>query len=358
MRGCDLSKNYLGEDLDLDVMMDHIFILIRFLSSMDDNAMATAEVDKLGHDVVNIKGEKSTIVRLKFAFIVYKFVVACLESLKEAGAITTFVFGKVKLLVESRKFELLLLSKHGFSLAIRLETKKSRLVILREELGEIANGSDNNINKLDSSKELEGQITQISIQLKSLAKEFDIMITSFGDMDRSSVKIISALALSSSLLAFITKNGLLAHLVQNLAERLLHMDHEARTNLHRLMEVSGHPKMCFGLQFRNQVFSIGCEARDVLTVCNHAVSGIACLISDRNRANNEASIFEVVKDGLQLLFKILAKLMYAPFRTPKYYFRLSHHRAAIDIFAAAILVVAAPPSQSTNKVRALLKLLQ
>lgn len=531
----------VGEYPDLGViLMDHIFILIKFLSSMDDNAMAIVEVDKLGHDVVDIKGEKSTIIRLKLAFIVYKFVVACLESLKEAGAITTLVFDKMKLLVESvcecnlfdcymhtvyslllhcrviwgldlngsnesschyrhsgtplhnyliereldtfefakkmlsennnwpaykvgmysacqgawflatfifqqlisqvhsdschcwlksllqfadseRKLELLLLSKQGFSLAIWLEMKKSPLVILSTDLGEIANGSDNDINKLDFSKELEGayncicssketldiasksgqgfyfqrwflslrakllravmdvlkaletipyiwehvdhsghdnkslmaecwlslqQITEISLRLKSLAKEFDVIITSFGDMDRSSVKIISALALSSSLLAFITsfvvlfipnlshtspscglenpENVLLAQLVQNLAERLLHMDPETGTNLCRLMEVSGQPKMCFHLQSINQVFNIGCEGRDVVAVCKYTISGVACLIGDQKRANNEDTILEVIKDGLQLLFKILAKWMHVPFRTPKYYFRLRY----------------------------------
>lgn len=516
------------EHPDLGVtVLDHIFILIKFLSIMDDNVMATIQADKLGHDVVEIKEKRGTATRLKLVYIVYRFVVTYLESLKEAGAITTVVFDKVKLLVENicecnlfdcytrtiyslllhsqviwgpnvngssessslfsnsgtsldnflvehelititlakkmltennkwpaykvgiysacqgawfmatfifqqlvmqvrsdscrcwlksllqfadseRKFELLISSMQGLSLAIWSESKISPL----------ANGSDGNINKPDSSKEFEGvynsicssketlevastsgqefyfqrwflslrakllravtdvlkalgttkfvrehvgnnghhdkslmvefgvslrQTTQISLQLKSLAKEFDLVTTSFGDMDSSSSKIISALALSSSLLAFVTsfalfipnlpetfttyglenpENGLLAHLVQNLAERLWHMDHETSTNLCQLMETSGQLKNYFHLQSRNQVYNNGCEARDVRTVCNYAVSGVVCLISDRNKANNEDSIFQVIKDGLQLLFKTLTMWMHIPFRTPKYYFQL------------------------------------
>lgn len=528
----------VGEHPDLGVMMmDHVFTLIRCLSNVDDNAVAIAQADELGHDVLDIKGEKGTISRLKLIFIVYKFVVVCLESLKEAGAITTIVFDKVKLLVESvcecnlfdcythtlyslllhcpviwglnmnestesschyehsgmslhnfliehevitfefgkkmlsennkwhaykvgiysacqgawfmaalifqqlitevhsdscycwlksllqfadseRKLELLLLTKQGFSLEIWLEMQKSPLVIRSNGLDEITNGGDKNIDMPDFYKKLEEtynsicfsketldtasgqefyfqrwflslrakllgavmdvlkalgtipciwgciensgqddkslmfkcllslqQITQISLQLKSLAKEFDLMNTSFADMHSGSAKIISALALSSSLLAFITgislfipnlsetfttcglenpEKGLLAHLVQNLAERLLLMDHETSTNLCQLMEFSGQSKMCFHLQLRNKVFSLGCEARDVFTICYHAISRVACLIRDRTRANNKETILEIVKDSLQLLFKILAKWMHVPFRTPNYYFRLRY----------------------------------
>ena len=46
------------------------------------------------------------------------------------------------------------------------------------------------------------KITQISLQLKRLAREFDLVTTSFIDMDKKSSKIISELAMSCSLLAF------------------------------------------------------------------------------------------------------------------------------------------------------------
>ncbi|KAH7518614.1 hypothetical protein FEM48_Zijuj09G0189900 [Ziziphus jujuba var. spinosa] len=518
----------VGEDPDLGVIvLDHIFILIRFLSIMDDNLMASTQADKLGHDVVEIKGKRGTVTRLKLVYIVYRFVVTYLESLKEAAAITTLVFDKVKLLVENicdcnlfdcythtiyslllhcrviwglnvngssgssslfsnlgasldsylvehelititfakklvtennkwpaykigiysacqgawfmatfifqqlitqvhsdschcwlksllqfadseRKFELLMLSKQDLSLATWLESKISPL----------ANGNEDNINKPDFRKEFEGvynsicssqetlevastasqefyfqrwflslrvkllqavtdvlktlgttrfvrecignnghhdeslmvefwvslqQITQISPQLNSLAKEFDLVTTSFCDMDRNSSKIISALALSCSLLAFIMsfalfipnlpetfticglenpENGLPAHLVQNLAKRLWHLDHEISTNLCQLVETSGQIKSCFHLQSRKQEYDNGCEARDVLAVCNYAVSGVVCLISDGNKSNDEETILQVIKDGLQLLFTTLTMWMQVPFRTPKHYFRL------------------------------------
>lgn len=187
------------------------------------------------------------------------------------------------------------------------------------------------------------EITRISLQLKSLAKEFDLVISSFIDMDSKSSKIISALALSSSLLAFITSFALFvpnlpetfrtwsfenfscssrAHLVQNLAGRLWHLDLETSSNLCELLEINEECGNCFHLQSRNQLYVGGAEARDILNICSYTVSGVCHLKSEAKKACNEEAMSRLIKNGLQLLSNTLLNWMQVSFRSPKYFFRL------------------------------------
>ncbi|XP_021674136.2 uncharacterized protein LOC110660225 isoform X2 [Hevea brasiliensis] len=189
------------------------------------------------------------------------------------------------------------------------------------------------------------KITQTSFQLKSLAQEFDLIAMSFIGMDRRSSKIISALALSCSLLAFtigfslfISKlpdyeilapcdlqsstNYLQGMLIQNLASRLWLIDQEICSNLFLLLEVNGKSKNCFDLQPRNQILNSGGEVRDILNVCKYAVSGIVGLQNETRGVHNEEILFHIIKDGFQLVLKTITEWMHIPFRIPKYFFKL------------------------------------
>ncbi|EXB66979.1 hypothetical protein L484_004904 [Morus notabilis] len=186
------------------------------------------------------------------------------------------------------------------------------------------------------------KIAQLSMQLKRLAKEFDLFSASFIDIDSKSSKVISALALSSSLLAFITgfalfiptlpetlsglknsKTNLQAHLIQNLAGRLCHADHEISSKLCQLLDVSEHQRInCCHLQLGSQAFNLACEARDVLSLCSYAVSEVARLRSEADITHNEENTSRVIEDGIQLTLKILEKWTQIPLRTPKYFFQL------------------------------------
>lgn len=515
------------------IVLDQIFVFLRYLSSMNDK-VGTAQLDTLVHENADNKGERSTIVRLKLACKVYRFMVTCLENLKEASAITMLVFDKVKLLVEhvceckffdcythavyclllhssiiwghnmnkseeslsldrrsgilqhiysverelitiefarkilaenrnwlaykvgmysacqgvwststfifqqlimqvhsdsccrwlkslfqfaqsEAKVKVLLLTKQDSSLIDQSDKIRPYIVLLCNDLGEIGHDGNNNFyepdysklllsayNNLCSSREtLEAdvtsgqvfffqrwflslrakalqavvdvlktlgtiafvwencdnngqdeksyvdeclfsleQIAQVSLRLKRLTKEFDLFSTSFMDIDSKSSKIISGLALTSLLLAFITgfflfipnlpdtclknsSNSLRVHLIQNLAGRLWHIDHEISTKLYQIINANEHANIDYcNLQSRNQVFNFGCEARDVLNVCHYAVSDIACLRSEANGKLKEENTYQLIKIVLQILLKNLMKWMQIPFRTPKYFFRI------------------------------------
>ncbi|PQQ10291.1 uncharacterized protein Pyn_17593 [Prunus yedoensis var. nudiflora] len=265
---------------DLHVLvLDQMSVLVKSLLYMDDNLVATIETDAFVHHSVDLRGEKSRIVRSKLLFKVYRFLVTFLENLTEAGAIST--------------------------------------------------------------------------ELKRLAREFDLVTTSFIDMDNKSSKIISELAMSCSLLAFCTgfalyipsltkpisnsgmgilERDLDAMLVQNLVGRLGNTNHETSRNLGLLLEPGRNPMDCFHMQSRTHACKIGSKARDILSVCNYAVSGIAGLKRKANRVHNEEGLSQLPKDGLKVMYDILKKWMQIPFRTPTYFFKFRPCRGS-ELFA-------------------------
>ncbi|KAM1281804.1 hypothetical protein ACFX13_022791 [Malus domestica] len=182
--------------------------------------------------------------------------------------------------------------------------------------------------------------TQISVQLKRLSQEFDLVTKSFIDMDRKSSGIISELALSCSLLAFCTgfslyipsliesvsifglgttENNLDSTLIQNLIGRLGASNHETSANLCLLLNPGGKPIDCFHLQSRIQACKVGSVVKDILSVCSSVVLGIFGLKSKANGVHNVEGLSQATKDGLQLLYSILMKWMQIPFQTPKYF---------------------------------------
>lgn len=523
------------EHLDLAVtVLDQIFVLVRCLSNMKDSVMSTAKLDSLVHENTNTDGGKSTVIRRKLACEVYSFLVAYLEYLSEAGAITMLIFEKVKLLVEhiwecklfdsytrsifslllhssliwgkisqescrlngklgillhnysiehelitlefakkvmeenkywpaykagmysacqgawfictfifqqlitkvrsdscgcwikslfqfalsESKIMLLHLTTQDSSFTDRSKTIKLSLKLLCNDPEEMDHDGTNALcepncnkvlrsayNSICSAKEtleadvISGQafrfqrwflslqakalravvdvletlesiqclwgngscnglvgksfmvecvlslekLAQMSMQLTMLAKEFDLFNVSFMDIDSKSSKVISALALSSSLLAFIagfalfipnqretfscdlknTHNKLCAHLIQILAGRLCHIDHEISSKFIQLLDVSEYVTIsCSHLQFGSQAFNIACEGRDVLGLCSYAVSELARLRSEAYTMDNEEeNTARVIKDGLQLTLKILTKWTQIPLWIPKYFFQ-------------------------------------
>ncbi|KAL9453093.1 hypothetical protein AB3S75_008815 [Citrus x aurantiifolia] len=196
---------------------------------------------------------------------------------------------------------------------------------------------------VDSIKFLQ-QITQISFQLKRLSQEFDLIATSFIGIDSKSSNIIKAVALSCSLLAFSTGFAFYirslpayqnlirglgssqkcshAMLIQNLVGRLWNLDRELTSNLAMLAEVIGWSKNCFHLQSKNQILDSSCEVKNIVDVCNYAVSGIVCWQNEAKMVQDDKILSEVITNGSQLLLNIILKLMYIPFRVPKFFFKV------------------------------------
>ncbi|WCJ41949.1 ARM repeat superfamily protein [Euphorbia peplus] len=184
------------------------------------------------------------------------------------------------------------------------------------------------VKSLDSLR----RISEMSIQFKSMANEFDLIAMSFIGMDTRSSKIISALALSCSLLAFTTafarldSNSLESSetiiCVENLVERLCCVDQETCSNVRFLLKAGTHSKCCCHLQSRNQILNSGCEIRDILDICRHAVSAVVALQNEAKAVHDEAILSRIANDGLQLVLKTVSKWMLIPFRIPKYFFRM------------------------------------
>lgn len=188
------------------------------------------------------------------------------------------------------------------------------------------------------------QITQISFQLKRLSQEFDLIATSFIGIDSKSSNIIKAVALSCSLLAVsagfafyipslpayqnltcgLGSSHKCSHamLIQNLVGRMWNPDCEMTSNLAMLSEVIGGSKNCFHLQSKNQILDGSCEVKNIVDVCNYAVSGIVCWQNEAKNVQDDKILSEVITNGSQLLLNIILKLMYIPFRVPKFFFKV------------------------------------
>ncbi|KAM7270756.1 hypothetical protein ACFE04_029970 [Oxalis oulophora] len=203
------------------------------------------------------------------------------------------------------------------------------------------------VNLLDtglfSHKSL-GHITQISLRLKRLSQEYDMIAKYYLCIDDKSAKLISGLALACSVLALCSgfgcflpdltdhktlrpctlksqNNCLGPMLIQNLAGRLLQIDQDSFKNLSLLLERSRKQTHRFN-QVVNQILAVGSEARDILSICNYAVPTILSLINEANEVQNEEFISKIMKDGLQFLSSIVMKCIHVPFRTPKCFFKV------------------------------------
>lgn len=186
-------------------------------------------------------------------------------------------------------------------------------------------------------------LARASSQFMRLVKEFDLLSTSFIFMDRRSMKIVSNLGLSCSLLAFST--GLILHfasfhdkqtsstygletsdeqfhtlLVHDLLRRLGYTDLETSKNLRHLLDFRRSSRSCSMQEFQNQVSTTCVEARDIANLCKYSVQRFVSLQAIIVHDNNVIS--RIPRDALQLLFNIIFSWIQIPFRTPKHFFQL------------------------------------
>ncbi|XP_052182772.1 uncharacterized protein LOC127795255 isoform X2 [Diospyros lotus] len=182
-------------------------------------------------------------------------------------------------------------------------------------------------------------LNQIASQFNRLAREFDLIATSFLGMDNQSLETISVHALSCSLLAFISgfslffprlhsdhilelsEERLFGILIQDLVWRLQQTDCETSRKLGLLWNIRRWPKSSI-LPPRSQILKISYVARGLLTACSYAVTGVVALQNEANKGKNDEILYQVAKDGLQLLLNIIIKWMLIPFQTPRQFFRV------------------------------------
>lgn len=201
------------------------------------------------------------------------------------------------------------------------------------------------------------KLTQLSFQLKRLAMELDLISSSFIGMDGESLKVIATLALNCSVLAFTAgfplffpnilayknsrtcdyedsqQNYSSSMLLQDLLGRLLHIDPEISIDLCVLLDNGGHAKKCYHQQSRNHILKSGNEVRDILAIIRNAVSTMVHLHSETNRMQNEANIFHVTKNGLDLLLDTIKKWLQIPFQIPKFFFKTRYILALFPLLS-------------------------
>ncbi|XP_058092824.1 uncharacterized protein LOC131239237 isoform X2 [Magnolia sinica] len=190
---------------------------------------------------------------------------------------------------------------------------------------------------------LKYNLTHISIRLKRLVKEFDLLATSFIGIDYKSFRSILRLALNCSFLAFCAgfaiyfrnqpgHNSIItcileksekfspSMLIQDLIERLWHIDSKTSTDLQLFLSSMGEPSSY--LQSRTQISSCGHKERATLMVCRVAVSSVLRMQEELKGVQNEEDLCRLFQAGLQLLSDIVRKWMYMPFLIPQYFFRV------------------------------------
>ncbi|KAL5722991.1 hypothetical protein ACHQM5_006443 [Ranunculus cassubicifolius] len=167
--------------------------------------------------------------------------------------------------------------------------------------------------------------TLLSLRLKMLAQELDLLAISFMDMDLESCRSISTLALDCSLLAFCTGfvlyiPSLHSHgkssqteLVQNLAERLWHLDSDMSTNLMQISTLVGEPESCIYVPHRVPLHKAGPRIRETLDVCKFALSSFLQILKDANGTKYQR---------MQIMSNVLKRWMTLSFHIPKYFFQV------------------------------------
>ncbi|KAH9602182.1 hypothetical protein KSS87_018449 [Heliosperma pusillum] len=183
----------------------------------------------------------------------------------------------------------------------------------------------------ESTKNLIG----VSSRLASLAEEFDLVTSTFIDMDSTSLKIMSDLALVCSMLAlfteFTTMNPTEAYgedcrnvIVKDLVGRLWHVDPEICVNLLSLLKDNGVHDRSLHFLPKPWLSKDGCILGDFLSHCRF---GVKRIIELRHQflnvaANEDAVLLQLSRNSMESLLQVAEAWMQMPWQIPKYFFRV------------------------------------
>jgi len=231
------------------------------------------------------------------------------------------------------------------------------LVSVVKALREVLLNVDQNLNQVqtESSDKLQflksyQDITQISLQLCRLAEDFNLLRASFIEMDSESSEVLAAHGLSSSVLAFVTAFGvsnidhnshrifigvktssnLQALTIQNLRRLFWCVDNRTRASFSLLLNYFDLNENCLSPGSCYRTCSIGYKDREVLNVCNYAVSSAVCLL--------QKTASEFTKNALTLASSTLIKLMHIHLRIPKYFFKIRYVYQLFTVISENILI--------------------
>ncbi|XP_071733142.1 uncharacterized protein [Rutidosis leptorrhynchoides] len=181
-------------------------------------------------------------------------------------------------------------------------------------------------------------LTQLSTRLTKLAQEYDLVATSFIGMDPADTMIVSAHALSCSVLAFVTgfsfffanlhfgdglRNNFYAELINDLVRRVWCIDDESSKKLASLQKTSfGQTKSCAGQTSKTQRLENTYEVRSIVKICRLGVNGVVGLqgAAKMMRENDDTVRLQIINDGLKLQLDVLRNWLNIFVRTPTYFF--------------------------------------
>nr|GEW21222.1 ARM repeat superfamily protein [Tanacetum cinerariifolium] len=180
--------------------------------------------------------------------------------------------------------------------------------------------------------------TLISTRLMKLAREYDLVATSYISMDPTSRMIVSAHALSCSVLAFVAGFSLFflnldfgnsnfhAMLVHDLVMRLWYIDRESSNELLLLLKTCfGRSQNFMGPPSKSQRLENTSEVRNIAQLCCFAVKGVVGLknVAKRMSGDDDDEIhLQIVNDGLTLQRDVARKWLCISLRTPMQFFRV------------------------------------
>nr|CAD1838357.1 unnamed protein product [Ananas comosus var. bracteatus] len=186
-------------------------------------------------------------------------------------------------------------------------------------------------------------LTNKSLRLNQLAKNYDLLATSFLDIDHQSFRSICRLAFNCSMLAFCTAFAMdfsISHadknimpcsfrdqvsytpVVQDLFMRLGGAGSKITTQFEQFMSFLTDKIDLF--RSRTQLNCANYLDRDYLLIFQFALQGLLCIRRDAKGVIDKGELQSLVNRGLQLLYDILQKSMELPFQLPRYYFRTRH----------------------------------
>lgn len=186
-------------------------------------------------------------------------------------------------------------------------------------------------------------LARVSIQLHKLAKGYDLLATSFMDIDAVSFRGISRLGIICSTLAFCSSFGtnvlsspafknimsssannleFLSNLniVQDLVERIWDIDHSIARKLMHFILVKD--KIKYGLCSRMNINDSSLLDNVSLSLIQSAINGILSIQADLEVVKVVEDLNSIFLRGLQHIPCFIRKLMEISLVTPKYFFRV------------------------------------
>ncbi|OAY68423.1 hypothetical protein ACMD2_25106, partial [Ananas comosus] len=172
-------------------------------------------------------------------------------------------------------------------------------------------------------------LTNKSLRLNQLAKNYDLLATSFLDIDHQSFRSICRLAFNCSMLAFCTAFAMdfSFHMLTKIScpaaleIRLGGAGSKITTQFEQFMSFLTDKIDLF--RSRTQLNCANYLDRDYLLIFQFALQGLLCIRRDAKGVIDKGELQSLVNRGLQLMYDILQKSMELPFQLPRYYFRTS-----------------------------------